>query len=94
MSEAYDAIRAGLEEAIRHARGEDVPGTIVHRPAAIVRRCTGLAPERFAAAMGVSPDTLAAWEDGTEAPSGPAAKLLGLIADEPGLAEKLAAEAA
>lgn len=33
--EVYESIMRGLNEALRHARGEEVPGLVVHHPPAL-----------------------------------------------------------
>ena len=57
MSTAYDSIRKGLEEALAHARGEDV-GARVHKvdvpepDVAAIRARSGLSQAEFARSIG------------------------------------------
>ncbi len=82
----------GLKEALAHARGEDVPGLIVHVPAAIdvsaVRHRTGLSQAAFSRRIGVSPATLRNWEQGRRNPDGPARVLLAMLARNPRIVEE------
>jgi putative transcriptional regulator len=85
---AFDAIAAGLKDAIAHARGEDARGKIrrVKVPSVDVgtmRAKLGLSQEDFAAAFGVSLGTIRNWEQGRRQPEGPARALLAVIAKEP-----------
>lgn len=93
MSEAFNRIRAGLEQAIAHAAGEPVE-VILHRPAktghaaepnpitATRQRC-GLSETEFAKALHITPRTLKQWEQGERKPSGTAATLLKIVARHP-----------
>jgi putative transcriptional regulator len=66
MSEAYESIMRGLNEALDHARGKDV-GARVHQvnvPAvdvAAIRASTGLSPSACARSIGVATGTLLTW---------------------------------
>ena len=92
MSKAGELVLEGLGEALRHANGEDIPGTVVHLPTvadvAAVRRGTGLSRPVFAGLIGVSLGTLRSWEEGRRAPDGPARVLLALIARNPRIVEE------
>ena len=92
MSKAGELVLEGLNDALRHARGEDVPGTVVHVPAVVdvaaVRRGTGLSQPAFAGRIGVSIGTLRNWEQGRRAPDGPARVLLALLARNPRIVEE------
>lgn len=85
---AFDAIAAGLRDAITHARGEKGRGRIrrVRVPdvnVTAVRTKLGLSQEDFAAAFGVSIGTVRNWEQGRRRPEGPARALLAVIDKAP-----------
>ena len=92
MSSAADRIMRGLEEALAHARGDEVPGLVVHVPSAIdvsaVRHRTGLSQAAFSRRIGVSAATLRNWEQGRRAPDGPARVLLAMLARNPRIVEE------
>lgn len=91
-------VLAGLGEALQHARGEGVPGLVVHVPAAVdvaaVRQRTGLTQTAFAGRIGVSAATLRNWEQGRRAPDGPARVLLAMLARDPKVVERKLGRAA
>ncbi len=85
---AFDAIAAGLKDAIAHARGEGGRGRIrrIRVPdvdVSAVRAKLGLSQEDFAAAFGVSLGTVRNWEQGRRHPEGPARALLVVIDKAP-----------
>jgi putative transcriptional regulator len=86
MSKAFDSIKAGLEDAIAHARGDE-KAAIVHRPREIdvkaIRQKTGMSQQGFCAAFGISLGTLRHWEQGLRAPRGPARTLLMVVEQDP-----------
>jgi len=87
MGKAFESIKAGLTEAIAHAKGEPAgAGVRLYRPHAIdvqeLRRRVGMAQEQFAARFGFSVATLRHWERGDRAPAGPALVLLNVIAKD------------
>ncbi len=86
----------GLREALAHARGEDVPGLVIHAPAPIdvfaVRRRTGLSQAAFSQRIGVSAATLRNWEQSRRRPDGPARILLALLARNPRIVEETLSE--
>lgn len=94
MSEAYESIMRGLNDALDHARGKDV-GARVHQvtvPAvdvAAIRASTGLSQSAFARSIGVAKGTLLNWEHGRRQPTGPAQVLLAMIAKRPSLVSEL-----
>jgi len=95
-NEVYDSIMRGLDEALRYAKGEDVPGLVVHHPkpsidVAAIRGETGLSQDSFAKSIGVSPKTLRNWEQGRRMPQGPARVLLALVAKRPSVVRELLA---
>lgn len=87
MTSAFDDIMEGLEQAARHAAGEDVPGLAVHVPekldVAAIREKTRLSQPAFASSIGVNTSTLRQWEQGRRQPEGPARVLLSLVARKP-----------
>jgi putative transcriptional regulator len=85
---AFEAIAAGLQDAIAHARGKGGRGRIrkVRLPevnVAAVRAKLKLSQEDFAAAFGVSLGTVRNWEQGRRQPDGPARALLVVISKAP-----------
>ena len=85
---AFDAIAAGLHDAIKHARGEDSRGRVrrVRVPdvdVSAVRAKLNLSQADFAAAFGVSLGTVRNWEQGRRRPEGPARALLVVINKAP-----------
>jgi len=65
MSEAFESIKAGLEEAIVHASG-GVARARVHRFGALdvkaIRAQVGMSQAEFAGSFGISLGTLRHWE--------------------------------
>ena len=84
---------AGLEEALAHARGEEVPGLQLHSPSAIdvaaIRKRTGLSQTAFSRRIGVPVSTLRNWEQGRRAPEGPARILLAMLERNPRILEEV-----
>jgi len=86
--EAFESIRAGLEDALAYTRGDrsrgvaheiDVPEVDVRE----VRAKLGLSQSSFAAMFRVSVATVRSWELGRRRPEGPARALLTVIEREP-----------
>lgn len=81
-----------MEEALRFARGEDVPGARVWQvpvlDAAEVRKKTGLSQEEFARRYRINLGTLRNWEQGVRQPEGPARVLLMVLDKEPEAVER------
>ena len=94
MSEAYERILDGLNEALAFAQGQDT-GALVHRIAvpqvdvAAIRATTGLSQRDFARSIGVAKGTLLNWEHGRRQPTGPAQVLLAMIAKRPSLVREM-----
>ena len=86
MSEAFESISAGLNEAIVHAKGEKIPAK-VHEFTPVdvkaVRSKVGMSQREFASSFGISLGTLRHWEQGLREPRGPARVLLQVVAKEP-----------
>lgn len=86
MSVAGKKIIAGLEEALRFARGEETDArvTVIEIPdVPAIRNKLGFTQEQFARSFGVSLGTLRNWEQGARLPEGPARVLLTVIDREP-----------
>lgn len=85
----FEELKGSLEEAIAHERGESSRCRVdvlamptpkyTAQDVAAIRKRAGLSQRALAAALGVSPRTVEAWEAGKNAPSGAASKLLYLI---------------
>ncbi len=94
MSEVYDSLMEGLNEALAFARGEQT-GAIVHQvqvpevDVAAIRASTGLSQSAFARSIGVAKGTLLNWEHGRRRPTGPTQVLLAMIARKPSLVREL-----
>lgn len=89
MTRFGDDLIASMSEALAHARGESVPGTVVHEedvdnidPKAIRLRLR-LTQERMAQVMGTSVSGYRKWEQQQRSPSGAARTLLRVMAKEP-----------
>ena len=94
MSEFYNSLMEGLNEALAFSRGEKT-GVIVHQievpvvDVAAIRASTGLSQGAFARSIGVAKGTLLNWEHGRRRPTGPAQVLLAMIARKPSLVSEL-----
>ena len=68
---AFEKIKAGLDDAIAYAKGDDSRG-VVHAPASIdvrgIRKQLHLNQEQFAARYGVGLGRLRDWEQGRSRP--------------------------
>ncbi len=86
MSELFDDVMQGLNEAISHTKGEKT-GAIVHEISPLdvkaIRDSVEMTQEEFALAVGVKLPTLRHWERGDRRPSGSARVLLNLLAKKP-----------
>ena len=94
MTEAFDSVMSGLNEALAYARGEQT-GAVMHRievpqvDVAAIRAQTGLSQGAFAKSIGVAKGTLLNWEHGRRHPTGPAQVLLAMIARQPSLVREI-----
>lgn len=94
MSEVYDGLMEGLNEALAFSRGEKT-GAVVHQievpvvDVSAIRASTGLSQSAFARSIGVAKGTLLNWEHGRRRPTGPAQVLLAMIAKKPSLVRDL-----
>ena len=86
MSKVFEEIKAGLNDAIEHARGAKNK-VVVHKPETInvqaIRNKTGMSQQRFCATFGISLGTLRHWEQGLRAPRGAARVLLKIVDNNP-----------
>jgi putative transcriptional regulator len=89
-----DQIRKGLEEAIRHARGEitlkttvvelpDPPPEIRPEELAKLRRDRQMSQDVFARVLNVPTRTVQCWEDGTRKPAQAALRLIQVFRQNP-----------
>src|SRR5690625_6215894 len=71
MGRAFESIRAGLEQAVDHARGEPVRA-VVHEIGPLdvkaIRDRLDMSQTEFAASFGISVGTLRHWERGARRP--------------------------
>lgn len=89
MSELYEGLMEGLNEALEYAKGKRTARkrTIMVMPVKVysaddvkrIRKKTGLPQVMFAEYLGVSHKTVEAWEAGRNHPSGAASRLLTLM---------------
>jgi putative transcriptional regulator len=86
MNKAFEEINAGLDDAIKHARGKKSK-VVVHKPEKInvqaIRKKTGMSQQRFCATFGISLGTLRHWEQGLRVPRGTARVLLKVVDNNP-----------
>jgi len=97
MSEAYQSVRHGLEDALAYAEGrrdgavaQDV--RVPEPDVAAIRARSGLSQTAFARSIGVAVGTLRGWEQGRRRPEGPARVLLALIEKRPSLVQEALSE--
>ena len=88
----FERLKTGLEEGIRHARGElTLRTTMVPTPPPLVsaqeilrlRERLGITADVFARMLNVSPKTVQSWEQGERKPSQAALRLLQILAAQP-----------
>ncbi len=90
-----DQIRTGLEEAIRHAKGEiTLKTTTLEMPDRApevgaeeltkLRLASGMSQAVFAQVLNVSTKTVQSWEQGTRKPSQAALRLIQVFRQDPG----------
>ena len=85
--ELFEELKQSLREANRIKRGQLKPRRVfrVNPESSIVRvrGRLGLSQSKFAAILGISPNTLQNWEQGRRTPSGPAKVLLKIASKHP-----------
>ena len=83
MSEYFDSIKAGAEEALQWKKGKDT-GACVRRYSALdvasIRKQTQMTQQEFSESFSIPLSTLRQWEQGKRVPRGPAQTLLKIIA--------------
>ncbi len=86
MSNAFDSIKQGLDEALEFSKGK-TGKAVVHEFSPVdvknIRAKVGMSQNEFASAFGISVSTLRHWERGDRTPHGPALVLLNVVAKEP-----------
>ena len=98
MSNIFDEIKLGLEQAIEYEKGNlkarkttiTVAPVDAFTPQEIkaIRNNTGLTQVLFAKYMGVSVKTVESWEAGRNHPEGAACRLLSLTRNDPNFPQK------
>ncbi len=89
MTNAFNSIKQGLTEAVKHAKTKDTKtsGVKLYQPHAVdvsnLRQRLSLTQEQFAARFGFSVATLRHWERGDRSPSGASLVLLNVIDRNP-----------
>lgn len=92
MTDAFESLKRGLEDAIDFANGDESKA-LIHKidvplhDVATIRKKSGLTQIMFAMNIGVSVATLRGWEQGRREPRGPARILLALIAKKPSIVQ-------
>ena len=89
MSEVFESIMRGLQEAAEDAAGrKKLPRRNVYiypvktysaEEVKAIRKKTGMSQKLFAEYMGVSSKTVEAWESGTNHPSGSSSRILSMM---------------
>lgn len=86
MSEFFNSIKQGLEEAIGYSEGQCLDA-VVHEFSSMdvknVRAGMNMTQGEFASVFGISVNTLRHWERGDRTPQGPALVLLNVVQKEP-----------
>ena len=99
MSNVYESIMTGLNEAIEDAKSKErkLPRRMVtvvpvkeYKAEEVrkIRLSTGMSQKIFAGYIGVSVKTVEAWEAGTNSPSGAASRLLSMMEMDEKLTEE------
>ena len=91
MSTLFDDLKEGLQEAIDFEKGNGKAKTVTfmiepvkkysNEDSKRIRNKAGMTQSVFANYMGVSPKTVEAWELGRTHPTGPAYRLLDILAE-------------
>ena len=100
MSDVYESIVAGLQEAIEDAKSKEkkLPRRVVtvvpvkeYNASEVkkIRNETGMSQKTFASYLGVSCKTVEAWESGINHPSGAASRLLHMMEMDRNLTKEL-----
>jgi putative transcriptional regulator len=89
LSKLGDDLIESMQQALAHARGQEVPGLAVHSVATEtvdarkIRKGLGLTQERMATVLGTSVSGYRKWEQGQRQPRGAARTLLLVMEREP-----------
>lgn len=89
MSDNFDSIKKGVEEAIAWKKGRKTGARVRTYSAmdvAKIRKKTKLTQKEFAESFSIPLSTLRQWEQGQRVPRGPAQALLKIIDRDAGLA--------
>ena len=86
MSDYFNSIKQGLEEAVAFSEGK-CSEAVIHefKPKDVknIRAKMNMSQNQFASAFGISVSTLRHWERGDRVPHGPALVLLNVVEKEP-----------
>jgi putative transcriptional regulator len=86
MSEFFNSIKQGLNEAVAYSKG-NLSKAVVYKFSPLdvknIRTNMGMSQTEFASAFGISVSTLRHWERGDREPRGPALVLLNVVKKEP-----------
>jgi DNA-binding transcriptional regulator YiaG len=91
----FNELKASLEEAVEIKNGTTEASRITRyevEDVKAIRTQLQVSQVEFAAALGTSVDTIKSWETKRRNPTGLAAKVLGVIKDNPDLFRKLASQ--
>lgn len=91
----FNELKASLEEAVEIKNGTAEASRITRyqvEDVKAIRTQLQVSQVEFAAALGTSVDTIKSWETKRRNPTGLAAKVLGVIKDNPELFRKLASQ--
>ena len=91
MSALFDDLQEGLQQAIAYERGTGKAKTVTYMIEPVkhysnveikkIRNKAGMTQAVFANYLGVSPKTVEAWELGRTHPTGPAYRLINILAE-------------
>lgn len=99
MSDIFDSLKKGLQEAVDYESGKAVPVKTQKITVAPLRRFNAaeirnirksllLSQHVFSNLLGVSTKTVEAWESGRNVPQGPALRMLDLMNRNPSIVRK------
>jgi putative transcriptional regulator len=93
MINAFESIKAGLEDAIAFAEGDATKGKvrIIELPkpdVSLIRKKTGLTQKEFAKWINVKVGTVQQWEQKRRSPKGPTTVLLTIIDQNPNIVQE------
>lgn len=91
----FNELKASLEEAVEIKKGTVTASRMTRyevEDVKAIRTQLQVSQMEFAVALGTSVDTIKSWENKRRNPTGLAAKVLGMIKDDPELYRKLASQ--